>query len=364
MKVAVIIDTWFPYLGGGQINAWEISKRLAKLGVEMDIITRNNGKDNLKKYKNLQVYKLGSKSNPQNLFSKILYTIRSFFFLYKKNYDLIHIHAFLPGLLSPVIWFFLKKPTVFTVHGTSIGTNLNNVISQSIEKFILTKIKYNAQITVSQDFLEIKNVNRKLVHIPNGVNIKPFDKIRAAKLKRPTLIFVGRLHPQKNLKNLIYAIDVVKIKIPNVLLAIVGEGTLKLDLQKYVLELKVENNVKFIGQKEGSDLIKLYKSSNIFILPSIYEGQPLSLLEAWAAKLPVIVSKTGDCQYLVKNGKNGYLIKNPDDALEIANLVQKAFSHKNLESLGITGYNFVKKNFSWEKSSKQTLNLYESIAKS
>ena len=66
---------------------------------------------------------------------------------------------------------FKGIPTVFTVHGTSINTRLNNPISRWLEKFILTKIRYTAQITVSRDFIEIKNINKKIFYIPNGVDV-------------------------------------------------------------------------------------------------------------------------------------------------------------------------------------------------
>ncbi|OGE03727.1 hypothetical protein A3B51_00620 [Candidatus Curtissbacteria bacterium RIFCSPLOWO2_01_FULL_41_18] len=362
MRIAVIIDTWFPFMGGGQINAWEISNRIARSGAKVDIITRNNGKDNLKGLKNLQVYKLGSKSNPNDSFSKATFLVRSFFFAFGKNYDLIHAHAFLPGITAKLLMLTKNIPAVLTVHGTSINTQLNNFFSRALEKFILTQIRYSSQISVSQDFLKFKNINKRINYIPNGVNIKLFDKQAGSESKTPTLIFVGRLHPQKNLKNLIAAIKIVQKKIPNIKLLIIGAGELKASLQNQVRELKLKNNVKFLGQKTGNDLIKLYKSSQVFILPSIYEGQPISLLEAWAAKLAVIVSKTGDCQYMVKDGKNGYHIKSPDDASEIADVIQKAFSNKNLENLGIAGYNLVKKSFSWEKSAEQILNMYEQIA--
>ena len=65
-------------------------------------------------------------------------------------------------------------------------------------------------------------------------------------------------------------------------------------------DLKLSTNIKLLGELKGKELINKYKSSHAFILPSIYEGQPLTLLEAWAAKLPVIVTNTGDCRYLVK----------------------------------------------------------------
>lgn len=364
MKIAVIIDTWFPHIGGGQINAWEISKRLADKGLQIDIITRNNGQDSLKLPKNLNVFKLGGESKPFDSLSKILFVVRAFLFIARRDYDIVHAHAFLPGITARFLSVTKGTPSALTIHGTSIGTNLNNRFKRWLEKFILCQILYSAQITVSRDFLKIKNINQKVVYIPNAVDIGQFDKINISKTKQPTLIFVGRLHPQKNLSILLQCINKLQQDFPLIQLLIVGDGEEKAKLEKLIKNLNLHKNVKLLGEITGVQLIKLYKSSHLFILPSIYEGQPLTLLEAWASKLPVIVTKTGDCQYLVKNGVNGYLIEDPQDPQRVANSIIYAFKSKNLQKLGQNGYNFVKKNFSWDKSAEQTLKIYENITKS
>ena len=360
MRVAVIIDTWFPFIGGGQINAWEISKRIAKGDITIDIITRNNGHDNLQLSKNLKVFKLGPKAAADDTISKIAYLVRSFLFVYKKNYDLVHAHAFLPGITARLLMISKGIPAILTVHGTSIGTGLLSLLSEYVEKFLLTQVRYSTQITVSRDFLKIKNINKKIIYIPNGIDIDRFDRIQIQKAIDSTLIFVGRLHPQKNLETLIQAVAILTKDFPDIQLLIVGNGKQKALLKKLIQTLHLKNHVKLLGQKSGLDLIRLYKSSNIFILPSIYEGQPLTLLEAWAAKLPVIVSNTGDCQYLVKDGKNGYLINNILDSIQIAKVIKKALIDKNTNKMGQNGYNLVKK-YSWEKSAQETFKVYETF---
>lgn len=363
MKIAVVIDTWLPYLGGGQINAWEISKRIAKKGIVVDIITRDNGPAGQKNLKNLKVIKLGSQAKPFDTISRLVYLVRSFFYLYSHDYDLIHAHAYLPGIVARLIMVTKGIPAIFTVHGTSLGTKLLSPFQRLIEKFILTQILYSAQITVSRDFLNFKNINKQIFYIPNGASVADFDRVKSAKFKDPTLIFVGRLHPQKNLFNLIRAVKKVLEDFPNIKLQIVGSGPQKLNLAKEVKNLKLAKSINFATEVTGASLVKLYKSSHLFILPSIYEGQPLTLLEAWAAKLPAITTKTGDCKYLVKNGINGYLIEDPQDPDEIAKIIKKALAAKNLQNLGLAGYNLVVKNFSWEKSAQETLKVYENLAK-
>ena len=361
MKVAVLIDTWFPFIGGGQINAWEISRRIAQKGISIEIITRNNGREDLKYLKNLKVIKLGPYTKGKDVISKLTFLIRAFFYIYRRDYDLVHVHAFLPGLTARLLMVFKGTPTVLTVHGTSIDTKLNNFYIRWLEKFILTQILYSAQISVSRDFLKLKNVNQKIFYIANGVDVKNFDRIKVSKFKDQTLIFVGRLHPQKNLPTLFRCIDTLRQEFPQIQLLVVGNGEEKGMLVTLIKELRLTKNIKLLGEVTGRQLIRLYKSGHLFILPSVYEGQPLTLLEAWTARLPVIASNTGDCSYLVKNGINGYLIKNQYDPNDIAQIIKKALSNKNLAKLGQSGYIFVKKNFSWDKSAELTMEVYKSV---
>ncbi len=360
MKVAVIVDTWFPFVGGGQVNAWETSKRLAKKGFEIEIITRNNGKNSLRSVKNLKVTKLGSYSQPNNQTAKVLFLTQAFLYVIKGNFKLVHAHAFLPGIIGRLLAITKGVPVIFTVHGTSIKSGLNSFISESVEKYILTKILYNKQITVSQDFLKLINVNKNVTYIPNGVDKVSLKSSKKVKSKVTTLIFVGRLHKQKNILNLIKAIGIVKKDI-NLKLLIVGEGEQKQEIKKAIKNLGLQKSVELLGKVSSVLLRGLYRRSDLFILPSIYEGQPLTLLEAWAAKLPVIVTKTGDCQYLVKENKNGFLINNPNDIKEISAVIKKALRSNNLSRLGENGYNLVKNNFSWDKSANLTQKIYESF---
>lgn len=363
IKVAILIDTWFPLVGGGQINAYEIAKRLAKQNIAIDIITRDNGNSQLKLPANLKIVKLGKYSQPYSLLAKIIFLFRSYFYIYRKNYTIVHAHAFLPGLTAKALRITKKVSIVFTVHGTFSGTSLNNFFQRFVEKMILTKIVYDSQVTVSRDFLKLENRNKNIIYIPNGVDLNLFNKVSAKKLQSPTLLFVGRLHPQKNLASLINAIYITKNQIPNIKLIIVGDGPQKEFLKKTISKFKLSKSVKLVGELAKIDLIRAYKSAHAFILPSIYEGQPLTLLEAWAAKLPVITSKTGDCQYLVKNGLNGYLISDSSDPEKISEAIIKTMQSKRLNKMGENGYNLVAGNFSWDKSAAQTLKLYESLIK-
>ncbi len=363
MRIAVIIDTWFPFVGGGQINAWEISKRVAQYGDEVEIITRNCGKDNLQKLKNLKVTKLGKLSKADDDLSRLKYLLQALVYITRNDFDLVVAHAFLPGLVARLLMVIKKKPAILVVHGTSIGTGLNRGPKAVLEKFILTKIKYSAEITVSRDFPKIKNINKSIVYIPNGVDLRFFKPSGQSKRVQNELLFVGRLHPQKNLVNLIEAIQLLKSENFLVRLTIIGSGPQKQEILDLINKHSLKGIIKLEGEKTPPELVNYYNHSAAFILPSIYEGQALTVLEAWASKTPVIVSKTGDNTYLVKEGVNGYFIDNQSSPKSIAQAIKKALGDKNLNKTGQNGYNLVKDSYTWENSARLTKALYDKVFK-
>ena len=370
-KIAILIDTWYPYFGGGQVSVWEIHRRIAKKGVKIDIVTRNLGQSGLKLPRNIREIKLGKPAKPRYAFSdhplsiiqRVPFLINCIFFLSKNNYDLIVIHPYLPAIAGKVVRTFRKTPVIMTVHGTIATSVLKQfTVTKFIAKVLFTKLKYDAQISVSKDFLELPNVNKKIYYIPNGIDVQSFNHVES-RIVDQSLLFVGRLHYQKNIKRLISAFEIASKKFPKATLQIVGVGAEKESLVSLIKDKNLKNKIFLKGQLTGNDLIKEYKSSSVFVLPSLFEGQPLALLEAWAAKLPVITTGVGDNKILVKDGINGYLIKDPLNVQEIALVIEKAIRSKNLSKMGQNGYNFVASEFSWDKSAQKTLEVYESLTK-
>ncbi len=361
MKVAVIVDTWFPFIGGGQRSAWEISKRLAKKGVVIDLITRNNGENKLQSVKNLRIIKLGKFANPEHNFSRIIFLYKAFRYTVSNKYDLVHGHAFLSGFLLIFLKIFAKKSVIYTVHGTSLKSNLKSPFSKFIEWLLLAKTPYDYEITVSRDFLKYPNINKKVVYIPNGVDVREFDQINISKFNNPTLIFAGRLHKQKNIPALLDAFSLIIKKIPLARLLIIGSGPEEETIKSKIKELDLKTNVGVLGEKNKEELIKYYKKSHVFVLTSVYEGFPLSMLEAWAAKIPVVVPRTGECAFLVKEGANGFLISDSSNINEIAKVLEKALKFTRLKGLGENGYNLVCKNYTWDKAAEKTLEIYNKL---
>lgn len=359
MKIAVVIDTWFPAIGGGQVNVWEISKRLAKKDFEIDILTRNNGEDNLKKIKYLKINKYGKVSRPESIPARLLFIFWLFFFLLKNKYDIIHVHPFLPALVCSLAGFIKRIPVVFTVHGTRL---FDKAIKLSfgilLEKLILFKIPYTKVISVTRAFSSISNVNKNIIVIPNGIDVEKFDEVNVKKAKFPKIIWVGRFDKVKRVEDLIKASQIVSKKIKDVKCFLVGYGYEEKNLKKLKKDLNAKSIV-FVGRLTEKELIRQYKSSHLFVLPSSSEGQPITLLEAQAAKLPVIATNVGGIPEIIKNKVNGMLVESSDPQILSGAIMQVL---ENPNDYGENGYKMVKK-YSWDNISVKTRQVYDSVSR-
>lgn len=360
MKVALIIDFWFPAVGGGQINSWEISKRITNKKMEIDIITKNCGNDNLEKIPNLRIYKLGPKTRPDNIFSEFYFLFKLFSFVLSRDYDLIHVHPFLPALPAKLLSMLKNIPIIITVHGTRLFEGETKTLSRLLEKYILTGIRYDTQISVTKAFTRIKNVNKKITVIPNGIDTAKFDKLKVAKFPRPTILWVGRFDPVKRVEDLIVATKKLNKKIKTLQVILAGYGYHQESLKQKAKDLNLKN-IRFVGLKTGDELIALYKKSHVFVLPSSSEGQPLTILEAHAASLPVVAANVGGVPEIVEDKRTGLLVP-PKNPQKLAAAILSVL--KNEASFGQNGHEFAKNFYSWEKAAKQTLKVYGSFSKS
>ena len=173
-------------------------------------------------------------------------------------------------------------------------------------------------------------------------------------LKKPYLLSVGTQEPRKNLKRLIQSFSQLSSVYPKLNLVIVG----KFGWGERITPVK---GVKLLGFIPDEDLSCLYSDAKMFIYPSLYEGFGLPILEAMACGCPVITSNVSSMPEL---GGDAAIYVNPRSITEITKaikqLIKADFSkHKTLMDLGINQA----KNFSWDKTARQTLAVYREVSK-
>lgn len=157
----------------------------------------------------------------------------------------------------------------------------------------------------------------ELSTIPNGISLERF--VPATPERRRALAeglgwhpdgriigTVGRLQPVKDQARLIRAFDRVRSEVPSAVLAIVGDGGLRPQLERLVEELGLQDCVRFLGDR--GDVPQLLSGMELFALSSLSEGYSVALIEACAAALPIVATDVGGNHEIVRDGINGKLV--------------------------------------------------------
>lgn len=142
--------------------------------------------------------------------------------------------------------------------------------------------------------------------IPNMISLQQFH-YRARSPLQPRLLSVRNLEPIYRIENTLSAYSLLKKEVPDATLTIAGYGSQEAALKALVAEQQLQD-VSFVGRVEPEQIAALYERCDIFINSSVVDNQPVSILEAFAAGLPVISTPTGDIAYMIRHAQNGLLV--------------------------------------------------------
>ena len=215
---------------------------------------------------------------------------------------------------------------------------------------------------------------KKIELFSNSVNCKKFEKGDGPAFRsqhnispdKKLILIVGRIDPQKNQQFAITVFEELVREIPNLHLAIVGHIThddyhqsITDTIKQHQLEqqITVVRGVDFFSK----DLVNAYHAADIFCLPSIHEPFGVVILEAWAAKKPVIASRVGGIPSFVEHEQDGLLCRVNVKEDFIRGIRTILTSKKMRVSLAENGYHKAKTEFSWESNTTKLLTLYEEI---
>ncbi len=357
MKIAMLSEWWDPVLWGGQVYAQYLCEFLVKQhGCSIDLFTRKLTGTDGKRYEqteekknlNRRVIRVGPTSNYFSIFYRVValfntvITVRKY--AKKEKYDIIHAHALLAWIPAKIVWWLLGIPVVYTVHGTMhLDTNKKGLLYYA-EKFLVTQIAYDCEISVSHKVLNYSNVNKNIVIIYPGIDQKRFERISSnEKYPWRNFLFVGRYDRQKWLEFLIEGINLIPKKLlkeKNFHLNLVGEWNLRSKLDQMISDYWLKDYIMLKERMDFESLVKEYKKNSVFILPSLAEGQPVVVFEAFVCWLPVVATDVGDNKYFIKDHKNGLLIS-PWKPQEIKKAIEIMLEKDDLEleKMGQMWYN-------------------------
>ncbi len=367
------------YKGGIQTHTYELSKQLIKNGHRVNILMSGSifNKQNSIDDNGINLIKIaylpGRYIPVLRLFlDELFFNISAYFWILRNGnkYNLIHLQG-RSGFLYSL--FPTKTPHIVTYHGLvskenksinavnlSMQYKLFYYISNFIERISLKKSKNLIVVSNSlkQDIIEITQHDKNFTVIPNGVNIPAVDEIDNSKIN--ILTFIGRIEKTKGVKDLVDAIEEIDSNIKCVL---IGDGEYKKELKEYVnSNKKLKNKVWFLGSLNAEEVSKWTSLSKVVILPSYYETQGIVLLEANSHKKPVIASNINGINEIIEDGVNGLLFEK-GNVMELRAKLNLLLNNKILaNTLGVNGYNMVKKSYSWNTIVKETEKVYNQIA--
>jgi len=169
---------------------------------------------------------------------------------------------------------------------------------------------------------------------------------------------VGRLVPVKGYDVLIKAFQTIAGQVPNLFCLIVGEGECKEELAAQIHEAGLEQRVRLLGYYDRQETLSIIKSTDLFVMPSRYEGTPIALLEAAALARPILASATGGIPELVKHEEQAWLVPPGDPAALAQGLLKLASDRDYAQRLGQNAQARVQQDFDLESQGNATWNAY------
>lgn len=370
IQVAMIIQDYFPRLGGAEKQLSALAPLLKERGVELYILTRRY--PGLGKYElidEVPVYRLPIFKT--KTLTSLIFTLTAIPVIRRLEPDIIHAH----GLLSPTTTAVMAKRLLrIPVVSKSLRGGILGDLARLIKKpfghrrFHMLQKQVDAFVVISNEIkhelMESGISPERCFFIPNGVNLDKFqpatqdakNQLRKQLLlpEGPLVISVGRLELEKRVDQLIQVWLEIRRQYSDANLLILGTGS-----QEENLKRMAAGNVLFRG---AVDNVAAYlKAADLFVLPSVAEGLSNALLEAIASGVPVVATATGGTTDIVRHKISGWLIHDYTPQ----NLVEGIQAFLNNESLrkdcALEGRRVVLENYSLPNTADKLRELYDSL---
>ncbi|MBD3270744.1 glycosyltransferase [Candidatus Peregrinibacteria bacterium] len=365
-KILFYTDT--EIFGGAEIQMLLLAKYLSK-DFAINIVLRNSSQlkkltKELESLKNCKIQIINSKSKNswKNLIA-LNQTIKKF------KPDIIHAHLWNPMACKHVYLAATanRTPLITTEHDPFKLNFIKRIYKKIVLKFVdnIIAISDANKKLISELYPQHSN---KIITVHNGIELnnnktKPkknndyihhvFKSTKTHKI----ILSVAALHPRKGLKYLIGAYSKIVKKFPKTRLIIAGNGPQKMELEKLIKNLNIDDKVFLLGQRD--DISDIMKSADIFVLPSLAEAFGLVILEAMREGLPIIATNSGGIPEILADN-NGILVK-PKDKQSLQKTITKLLQNDTIREQYAKKSLVRVKNFSAENTAKKTANIYKEI---
>lgn len=270
------------------------------------------------------------------------------------------VHAIYAGGFGTLLRLANFHPSIISVIGSDVDDA--KLHSNWKRKLIRSNLDFAGQITVSSNYLKAQvkkfKTNTPAKWIPFGVNTKLFKPDVKTSKQTINIGTVKTLEYGYGIDILIKAFALNCKKHANINLIIAGQGSLKAELINLARKLNIESKVTFVDQIPHNQVPKILNRLDIFVCLSRKESFGVSVIEASACGLPVVVSSVGGLPETLIDGKTGFIVKK-EDPESATKAIEKLINEPKLrKKMGKAGRKFVINNYSWDDCVNKMVSLY------
>jgi glycosyltransferase involved in cell wall biosynthesis len=363
-RILYIIDE--ATIGGGQVHVLLLASSLDRNMFDVAVMCEEKG------FLVDELQRRGIRFVPISISNT--FNISALWDCYKKikkiNPDIVHTHGGTAGFYGRIAAFLAGiKSIIHTYHGIHYVHNsksFSKAIFMFVEQLLVWTTDKIIFVCRSDEKLAAERsltAQNKSVVIYNGIDVESFARLDNNEVQSSITSVdfgtVGRLHHQKGHQYLLMAFAIVKKEISTATLRIVGSGELLTQLQALAVSLGIEKSVEFSGAR--TDVKEQILAMNCFVLPSLWEGLPLVMLEAMAVGKPVIATSVDGIVEIARHGEEALFVK-PADPDQLADAMIKIYSNKELaKKIGNAGTIRVREIFSVQQMVNKTTDVYKKL---
>ncbi len=371
-------------IGGISTHVYHLSKALAARGISVHVTTCDFPKAPAQELVNgVHVSRVDSGQVPQANFLLWIYHLNSQMIrrgkeiLKAENFDLIHAHDWLVGRAAIELKDHYDTPLVTTIHATETGRGgtVDTTYRKKVHDIERLLVQHSERVICCSNYM-VHHIQHNLevpagkIHvIPNGVDLSTFNNSDRSGSVRTKLglgegkiiLYVGRIVREKGVFTLLDAFVDLRKQGKNASLVFVGDGPLRENLAREALRRGMKEHVHFTGFIDEPSLVDLYRSSDVFVLPSLYEPFGIAALEAMAAHTPVVVSDVGGLSEIVEDGVTGVKVPHGEPMPLAKALIRVLEDDAFASQLKQNAYRSIQARYGWDLVAEKTLEAYSLV---
>lgn len=278
---------------------------------------------------------------------------------------IIHTHRYKEQFLSYILAWRHGARCVATIHGCEPPSALSDRLAVAIRdtiNFILARLVKTRFVAVSEDLRQRYRVSpERCTIIPNGIRVqdltpRPEIPMKTEQSSATVIGWIGRMVPVKGLTTLLDAVAEMSVGSQPLRVLLVGDGPERMALEARAERLGIKELVHFVGFVSNPESFLM--DMDIFALPSLHEGIPMVLLEAFAAGVPVVASAVGGIPDMIGDSDAAYLVPSSSPEAWAAALTELIADREKARMMGKQGRRLVEEHFSIESVVKRYIEVY------